>query len=257
MKGAGKDATKIFDEVHAWVNYEKLLSKCYVGPLRNTATINFKDDLSKLEKPFVGSSLKPPSKIIDKQLLESTLIPRFDWIQKLSEITLYFYTKGLTNPYITVEFNCDTEVNININNTYTYKFTFNKPVNYPCSIKVNQETGRSSGDCSIQVRFLTCFISGKIEIIFAKQDPQLWTNFGTFDRQKVDTMYNSFSYLISERVQINHDSFALILKPKKQMVQVIPVAYHVSVTSLIMGKVEVINNVDYLIIHYVFRRRSY
>ncbi|CAO1412687.1 unnamed protein product [Diamesa tonsa] len=216
MKGAGKDATKIFDEVHAWVNYEKLLSKCYVGPLRNTATISFKDDLSKLVKPF-DNSLKPNIKPIDKQLLESTLIPRFDWIQKLSEITLYFYTKGLTNPYINVEFNCDTEVIININNTYTYKFTFNKPVNYPCSIKVNQETG-------------------KIEIIFAKQDPQLWTNFGTYDRQKVDTMYNSYSYVISERVRINHDSFALILKPTKQMVQVIPVAYHVSVTSLIMGE---------------------
>lgn len=144
MKGAGKDATKIFDEVHAWVNYEKLLSKCYVGPLRNTATINFKDDLNKLVKPFVDSSLKQKSTTIDKQLLESTLIPRFDWIQKLSEITLFFYTKGLTNPYINVEFNCDKEVNININNAHTYKFTLNKAVNFPCSIKVNQETGKYS-----------------------------------------------------------------------------------------------------------------
>ncbi|CAO1406777.1 unnamed protein product [Diamesa serratosioi] len=236
MKGAGKDATKIFDEVHAWVNYEKLLSKCYVGPLRNTATITFKDDLNKLVKPLVDSSFKQNSKTIDKQLLESTLIPRFDWIQKLTEITLYFYTKGLANPYITVEFNCDTEVNININNTYTYLFTFNKPVNFPCSIKVNQETGKS---CEIVI-FLTldvsCLITGKIEIIFVKQEHQLWTNFGIFDRQKVLTMYNSFSYVISARVQINHDSYALILKPKTQMVQVIPIAYHVSVTTLVMGE---------------------
>lgn len=147
MKGAGKDATKIFDEVHAWVNYEKLLAKCYVGPLRNTTTINFKDDLSKLVKPFGDSQLKQNTKTIDKQLLESTLVPRFDWIQKLSEITLFFYTKGLTNPYITVEFNCDNKVNININNTYTYLLTFNKPVNFPCSIKVNQETGKFFGNC--------------------------------------------------------------------------------------------------------------
>ena len=27
MKGVGKDATKIFNEVHAWVNYEQLLNK--------------------------------------------------------------------------------------------------------------------------------------------------------------------------------------------------------------------------------------
>lgn len=31
MRGVGKDATKIFDEVHSWVNYEQLLSKCFVG----------------------------------------------------------------------------------------------------------------------------------------------------------------------------------------------------------------------------------
>lgn len=40
MKGAGKDATKLFDDVHAWVNYEQLLTKCFVGPLRTTLTIN-------------------------------------------------------------------------------------------------------------------------------------------------------------------------------------------------------------------------
>lgn len=33
MKGVGKDATTIFNEVHAWVNYEQLLVKCYIGPL--------------------------------------------------------------------------------------------------------------------------------------------------------------------------------------------------------------------------------
>lgn len=40
MKGAGKDATKLFDDIHAWVNYEQLLCKCFVGPLRTTMTIN-------------------------------------------------------------------------------------------------------------------------------------------------------------------------------------------------------------------------
>lgn len=59
-------------------------------------------------------------------------------------------------------------------------------------------------------------------------------------------MYNSFSYFISESVRINHDSFALILKPKNQIVQVIPVAYHVSVTTLVMGKQFKLNNITYV-----------
>lgn len=34
MRGAGKDATELFNEVHRWVNYESILSKCLVGPYK-------------------------------------------------------------------------------------------------------------------------------------------------------------------------------------------------------------------------------
>lgn len=40
MKGAGKEATKIFEDVHAWVNYEQLLSKCFLGPLTIAAPLD-------------------------------------------------------------------------------------------------------------------------------------------------------------------------------------------------------------------------
>ncbi|XP_050666131.1 cytochrome b5 reductase 4 isoform X3 [Leptidea sinapis] len=33
MRGAGMDATELFDKVHPWVNYDSLLAKCLVGPL--------------------------------------------------------------------------------------------------------------------------------------------------------------------------------------------------------------------------------
>ncbi|XP_045537101.1 cytochrome b5 reductase 4 isoform X1 [Papilio machaon] len=34
MRGAGIDATELFDKVHPWVNYDSLLAKCLIGPLR-------------------------------------------------------------------------------------------------------------------------------------------------------------------------------------------------------------------------------
>ncbi|XP_049871976.1 cytochrome b5 reductase 4-like isoform X1 [Pectinophora gossypiella] len=34
MRGAGMDATQLFDKVHPWVNYDSLLAKCLIGPLR-------------------------------------------------------------------------------------------------------------------------------------------------------------------------------------------------------------------------------
>ena len=33
IRGAGRDATKLFNEIHQWVNYESMLSACMVGKL--------------------------------------------------------------------------------------------------------------------------------------------------------------------------------------------------------------------------------
>ncbi|CAG2112008.1 unnamed protein product [Medioppia subpectinata] len=33
MRGAGSDATDLFNEIHRYVNYESMLKKCFVGPL--------------------------------------------------------------------------------------------------------------------------------------------------------------------------------------------------------------------------------
>lgn len=61
MRGAGLDATQLFDKVHPWVNYDSLLAKCLVGPLRQ--------DLPDAEEIFDITSissksdrLKEPSK---------------------------------------------------------------------------------------------------------------------------------------------------------------------------------------------------
>lgn len=34
MRGAGKDCTDLFNNVHSWVNYGGMLKKCYVGKLQ-------------------------------------------------------------------------------------------------------------------------------------------------------------------------------------------------------------------------------
>ncbi|KAJ2945620.1 hypothetical protein O0L34_g443 [Tuta absoluta] len=53
MRGAGIDATQLFDKVHPWVNYDSLLAKCLVGPLRF--------DLLDAEELFDGTSPSPKS----------------------------------------------------------------------------------------------------------------------------------------------------------------------------------------------------
>ncbi|GFX34006.1 hypothetical protein TNCV_912071 [Trichonephila clavipes] len=53
MRGAGKDATDLFNQVHRWVNAESMLQKCYIGVLKKSWSI----DVPKL--PYLKHAKKP------------------------------------------------------------------------------------------------------------------------------------------------------------------------------------------------------
>lgn len=46
MRGVGKDATKLFNDVHPWVNYQSILQKCFIGKLEHSTKVEhaFKSD---------------------------------------------------------------------------------------------------------------------------------------------------------------------------------------------------------------------
>lgn len=61
LKGAGVDATQLFDKVHPWVNYDSLLAKCLVGPLSIDRPDS--DELFASPNPSLKSDrLREPSK---------------------------------------------------------------------------------------------------------------------------------------------------------------------------------------------------
>lgn len=254
MKGAGKDATKLFDDVHAWVNYEQLLCKCFVGPLRTTMTINLDvsgnssraKSINQLassttpngcfKAPFLpilnSVSNKSPSTIEGAPSMSAEyslaaaveIVPRFDWIQKTNEISLVFYTKAFCNPGIVVRSIVESpnklEISIQIEQTlHVCTFQLADSVDFPpLSTKVNHETG-------------------KVECVFRKHVPALWTNFGLMTRQKLTDLSNAtYLYNVIERVQITHDSYALILQPKQNLIQSLPVGHHISVSANVEGR---------------------
>lgn len=145
MRGVGKDATALFDSVHAWVNYEQLLSKCLVGPLRNTVTINLNSSNSSSMK----KTLSPPSDsrtatTPNNETKKLEITPRFDWIQKTADVVLTFYTKALCNPGLTVFSLTDTSYEIRIfieNVTHLFKIKFSADVRWPCTARLSNETG--------------------------------------------------------------------------------------------------------------------
>lgn len=243
MKGIGKDATKLFEDVHAWVNYEQLLGKCYVGPLRNSAIIDL-EPLKPLTKtssdnsgsfrlpvlPFLQTSSAKtsptksanPSKEYNVKTGENAeVVPRFDWIQKTSDLTLIFYTRPLCNPGLVITYKSSNQLEVRIQierTTNVYSVELGHDVNYPCAMKVSYETG-------------------KIELRFVKTQPQLWTNYGVLEKQKLTEFEGlQLEYEILKRETITHDSYAVILQPVKKVLLFNPIGFHISVTSNVNGK---------------------
>lgn len=49
MRGAGRDGTKLFGEIHPWVNYETMLSSCLVGLLVDEPEGNRESEMDQMD----------------------------------------------------------------------------------------------------------------------------------------------------------------------------------------------------------------
>lgn len=102
MKGAGQNATDIFNDVHPWVNFQSMLEKCLIGNLVGKPTQQA-EETKKAEITSVASS-NPASltELIPKELRlnSSTPIemlvpaePTYDSYHTKDTINVVFYTK--------------------------------------------------------------------------------------------------------------------------------------------------------------------
>ncbi|XP_055854818.1 cytochrome b5 reductase 4 isoform X2 [Episyrphus balteatus] len=256
MRGVGKDATKLFEEVHAWVNYEQLLKKCLVGPLQNVITVdkNFCKPLKKDAAPFqfkrTDTAPHQPVKLVPETTC-TKVVPRFDWIQTRSNITLYFFTKQLCNPGLIIKRNNSTNIEVRIcivNCWHQHDFDLHQKVNWPpTNVKISNE-------------------SGKIELKFHKTNPNIWLSYGMFTHsidQQLKESYYEFEIVRNEN--FNHNSFALHLRAKNDTIILVPVAYHLTFVCNIEGE-EVsrhytpiprmfspLNNEDFMDLHFLLK----
>lgn len=70
-----------------------------------------------------------------------------------------------------------------------------------------------------------------------KRKQMLWTTFGLLDRRRSTdfSLDTTIEYDTITRVQITRDSYALLLKPKKNIIQHFPIGFHISITADIKG----------------------
>ncbi|XP_017146552.1 cytochrome b5 reductase 4 [Drosophila miranda] len=210
MRGVGQDATTLFDKVHAWVNYPQLLGKCYVGPLKENAP----GPLTETD------SLKTDTR--DSKPVE--IVPRFDWIQQRSELTLFFYTRSFSNPGLIVRRKDPQQLVARVfleSRWHTFDLQLAGKVEWPPkAVRVGTETG-------------------KTELVLAKEEPAPWTSYGTHTSRKLDsldTQEETYEYEVLASNDFNHDSFELSLQSvQMEVLMVLPVGHHVNIQVPVNG----------------------
>lgn len=215
MRGAGQDATQLFTEVHAWVNYQQLLQKCRIGPLRPPKTLESIVSITTEEVRQNAMSMKPPKPVNPLKKDQNEWKSRSDWTQRMNEVTLHLYTRHLANPGFIIKRNesCgrvnregeSLEVWILLKEmVHRWCYTLAGSIQWPpTELRVSSE-------------------SGKLELSFKKMakenssESNLWSTFGTNEliilRNEEAILRDSFPFTMQERIFFNQNSFCLMLK---------------------------------------------
>ena len=101
VRGAGIDATNLFNEVHKWVNYESMLQACLIGKLvsdpitlpRPISMKNKAEATKDTSGPFNKSPVIPPIPINKNK--ESAFKIAHDWYQTNTTVVISLYTKRI------------------------------------------------------------------------------------------------------------------------------------------------------------------
>jgi cytochrome-b5 reductase len=186
------------EQVHPWVNYDQILSKCYVGTLKPHAEF----DPTEVFKP----AEKSPPKALNEETAnnatnkEPILLPRFDWIQKLDYITIIFYTGNFSNPMLEVNRADDKTFHIFLTysgHVFDNEIMFADKVHWPCRIRVGCETG-------------------KVELVYRKCQGSVWDNFGVLKQKskaKAKALVESrLKCKVANKTKVNYNTFLIELE---------------------------------------------
>lgn len=103
MRGVGRDATKLFENVHPWVNYQSILQKCVVGRL-NRGSVSGTATSTSAENPVPGTNVCSTATLslitscathnISSENVSDTGLSntKMAWKQTSNTITLYYQT---------------------------------------------------------------------------------------------------------------------------------------------------------------------
>ncbi|KAG0718404.1 Cytochrome b5 reductase 4 [Chionoecetes opilio] len=242
MRGAGKDATDLFNEVHKWVNFEGMLQKCLVGRLvegrpfflkpsflplgRNSnKTANATEQKNSLSVPNTGVPTVPSVKSSQASPLTPSPLPnpKYDWFQTNTVINLAVYThwKHITRQRVVV---LKEEAVVRVvcyiqDMVYVVHLELDKPVAQEFEVRI-------SGS------------AGKVDVLLQKSESGVrWSRVGKtlaghgVHLKAKDREIEYVECSLVRREAVTHNTCLLVLQAPDHAHLPVPVGYHVYLRS--------------------------
>lgn len=218
MRGVGTDATKLFNNVHPWVNYESLLKSCIVGRLKTMGSSSNAEWTESIERPIndrVSSlQLQLPNKKTQSDESPNKRVFKMDWFQQASTLTLIFYLKTNSSgstppPQVSLTLMKNKQLRVSIEKEVNV-YELEEEVRWPCYLKVHQTVA---------------------EIKFAKNSPKLWPTFGK-KLNELDPEADPAEFSDMKIVHISsitHDTKLIALQYADPMLHHIHVGHHIQI----------------------------
>ena len=210
MRGAGIDATALFNKYHPWVNVENMLKTCIVGKLSFMK--------SSFKMPFAMNSLTATSSLPREAFSK----PFFDWMQDDKFVRLFVTINQqdvvIRKEHVTLLHEEETnELHVYVfieQNCYSLGYKLSSPVK---SISFDLEKNKN------------------VKINLEKVESTSWKNVGSALKDnksfhKTELVQNrKFPVYLTEKVQINHDCYLFTFQHSPKSIARIPIGRHVHI----------------------------
>ncbi|XP_025988239.1 cytochrome b5 reductase 4 isoform X2 [Solenopsis invicta] len=230
MRGVGKDATKLFENVHAWVNYQSILQKCVVGRLCRGAS-SASSTSSVMEKSVTDannclpvtlgrSNRSTTQKTVDENLSDSPNV-NIDWRQTSNSVTFFYQgVRDYPGIYYQLERLSDSKV--------VFRLTFEKYIIiYELELIADVEWPPM---CKRD------FDSMQVDFTFTKKFKDIWKSQGnhTLSRESITNKRTYKEYEVLSNTPLCKLVNLLVLRAK-DFLELIPIGRHIEVKMNVMG----------------------
>ncbi|XP_078045633.1 cytochrome b5 reductase 4 isoform X2 [Augochlora pura] len=230
MMGVGKDATKLFENVHAWVNYQSILKKCVVGRLSRGSISGPSSSSPENTSPGTSDCATAALDLIKSCTSSNSqeTVPenspanaKMDWRQTLDAITLFYQTvKDYPSVYYQVRRISDSKLVFKLSfekDVVTHELELAAAVEWPPVCNRNFETT-------------------EVDFTFTKKRKELWRTQGshTIWRERITSNRTYKEYEVVSNTPLSKLVHLLVLRAKDSL-ELVPIGKHIQARMNVMG----------------------